>query len=635
MNATWTSARAAVSVHRVSMVGSALVVACSAALLTATGAWLEVGVRGAGDLAGSMLLAVASSFAGTAVLIALLVVSSTFTVALRPRAREFALLRAVGATVGQVRRLVAAEVLVVAAVAAPLGVVLGLLLAPRLTGTLAAAGVVPAGFTMALSPWPALATLALLVPTALGAARLAGRESARLDPAGAVRASAVEAAALSRGRARTAVTLAVVGLAVAIAPFVAPGTLGAAGSSLGAVVLVLAAALAGPVLVRWAAQRALATAGSRVGAVGALALANAHGFSRRLTGAIVPLALLLALGTVQSGASSAMADAAETQVREGITADLVVQGGEGGGVQASVVAALPGVVSTGVTTVIPATVQIDQEDEDVPVLGALAWEAAALRTVPLQGGYLDPGVVSGSLVDLAGERAIAVSRDAALGVAGVGDPVDVRVDGVETQYTIVALYERGLGLGDYLVGAVPPGASVADSDPTLLVQVARDADRVRAAIAATGLAVTDVEGYAQEVRADADRRQDLSTWLLLALLALVAVMAANTLVMVTRSRREELGLLRRTGATRRQLMGMVVIESSLTTLTAVVVGLACALPALVGVGQGLLGVPVPVVDPAVTGALVGVVVLIGMVVPTAAVLGATTRSRWSQTSRAR
>lgn len=111
MSAVWSSARSAVRVHRGSMAGSALVVALAAALLTATGVWIEAGTRlaaGSTDPEASLLVTVASSFAGTAVLIALLVVASTFAGALRPRAREFALLRAVGATTRQVRQLVTA-----------------------------------------------------------------------------------------------------------------------------------------------------------------------------------------------------------------------------------------------------------------------------------------------------------------------------------------------------------------------------------------------------------------------------------------------------------------------------------------------------------------------------------------------
>jgi putative ABC transport system permease protein len=624
MSAVWSSARSAVRVHRGSMAGSAVVVALAAALLTATGVWIEAGVRlaaGSSDPEASLLVTVASSFAGTAVLIALLVVASTFAGALRPRAREFALLRAVGATTRQVRQLVAAEVLLVFAVAAPLGAVPGLLLAPLLRRVLADGGIVPAGFAATPSPWPVLGALALLVPTALLGARMAGRESARLSPASAVQRSAVEPAGLPRARVLTAVVLAGGGLAVAFVPFVAPGLLGSAAATTSAFLLLIAAALIGPLLVRWAAERGLTLTRGRAGAVPTLALANARGFSRRLTGVVVPLALLLALGTVQSGVNGAVVDAAEQQVRDGLTADLVVRNPTAE--QAAEVAGLPGVAAAGTTALVPAQVRVDEEDEDLPFLDGLSWEATALRTVPVDGGLVDPDVRSGSLADLARAGTIAVSSEAALGgTASVGDPVAVRVDGTETALTVVAVYERGLGLGDYLVGSAGPAV-----DATLLVRASGDVAATRDAVAATGLVVDDVDGYARTVRDAAAGEQGLSAALLLALLAFVAVGAGNALVQLVGSRRAELALLRRTGATRRQLLRMVATESVLITGTALVVGLAAVLPALLGVGQGLLGVPLPVLDPVVLGSLVGVVVLIGITLPVAAAVRATSASR--------
>jgi putative ABC transport system permease protein len=625
----WSSAVSAVRVHRASLAGSALVVVLAAALLTATGAWVEAGARlsgsagAASDPAASMLLAVASSFAGTAVLIALLVVASTFAGALRPRSREFALLRAVGATTAQIRSSITAEVLLVFLVAAPLGTVPGLLLAPRLTGVLQAGGVVPEGFAMTLSPWPVVAALVLLVPTALVAARVAARESARLSPATALQRAAVERSGLSRGRRLAAGVLAGAGLAAAAVPFALPGS---AAATTSAFLLVTAAALAGPVLVGGAARRGLALGGR--GAVTTLALANARGFSRRLTGAIVPLALLLALGTVQSGVNAGLVEAAGRQVRDGITADLVVTDAAGPD-DAARVAALPGVAGAAVTSLVPAQVMTDEPDEDLPFLDGLSWEATTLRTAPADAGLLDPDVRSGDLADLQAAGTIALSREAAVtGSARLGEPVLVRIAGAEQQLTVVALYERGLGLGDYLVGehvaaeAARAGATPAGTALLVRLDDPDAAPAVRDAIVAAGSEVADAAGYAASVQAAAAGEQGLSTWLLLALLAFVAVGAANTLVLLVRSRGPELALLRRTGATRRQLLAMVAVESGLATLTALVVGLACVLPALVGVGQGLLGTPLPVLDAGVIAGLAGAVAVIGVLVPVAAALGA-------------
>ena len=85
--------------------GPFLVIALAAALLAATGRLLESGLRASGtDGDTGLLAALAGSFAGTALVVVVLVVASTVTLALRQRRRELALLRAVGATRSQVRR---------------------------------------------------------------------------------------------------------------------------------------------------------------------------------------------------------------------------------------------------------------------------------------------------------------------------------------------------------------------------------------------------------------------------------------------------------------------------------------------------------------------------------------------------
>lgn len=585
MSAIWSSARSAVRAHRSTLAGSAVVVALAAALLTATGAWVEAGIRVAGASAGpeaSTLIAVASSFAGTAVLIALFVVASTFAAALRPRAREFAL---------------------------P-----GLFLAPLLGGPLTAGGVLAPDFRMTLSPWPVLATLLLLLPTAIAAARLAGRDSARLSPTGAVRGSDVERADIPRRRTTSAVVLAAAGLGTALVPFMLPGLVGSAAATVSAILLIIAAALAGPALLGWVARRGLRLGDGRPGPVGTLALTNARGFARRLTGAVVPLMLLVALGTVQSGVNVAVLDAAERQVGEALHADLVLAG------DASALdrmAALPG-LSAQYTAVSAAQVRVDQDDEDLPFLDALSWESAGLRTVPTDGDMVDPGVRRGSLTDLAADRTVAISQEAALGgMASIGDPIEVRVAGVTTRLTVVAVFDRSLGLGDYLIGdATADLLGGEGSDRVLLVRLAGTDDAaVRAQAQALDVAVWDVPGYAGHAREAAADQQQLSTALLLALLTFVAVGAANTLVMLIGSRRAEFALLHRTGATRRQLLATVTAESALLTAVALLAGLVCALPALIGVGQSLGGTPVPTFDGPVLAGLTAVAVLIGVSLP--------------------
>jgi len=80
------------------------------------------------QVSGALLTAIALIFPAIAILVASVVVSSTFKVILQQRRRELALLRALGADVQQVRSLVRRETYAIGAISAFIGVILGLLL---------------------------------------------------------------------------------------------------------------------------------------------------------------------------------------------------------------------------------------------------------------------------------------------------------------------------------------------------------------------------------------------------------------------------------------------------------------------------------------------------------------------------
>lgn len=554
---------------------------------------------------GMMLTTLAASFAGTMILVVVLMVSSTLAAALRQRRCEFALLRAIGATGGQVRSMITGEVLLVFAVAGPLGAVPGLLAAQRLTPLLVSSGVVPAGFELSISPLPVVATLALLIPTGLIAARLAGRDILRTSPTAAVRESSEEPSALGRGRRITAASLAVAGVMVALVPFAVPGTMGSAAGASSALLLITAGALGGPLLVAWTAEHALRRVQPWGWASGHLALANARGFSRRLSTAIVPLALLLAMGTVQTSFDKTAVEAGGAQLESGLHADLVVDTHDVPGDQLDELARMPGVADAAHSGITMAEVKVEKDDEDFAALDALSWEQTSLRVLApgATTAVIDPKVTSGSLVDLDGLDTIAVGSEATFGTGkGLGDTIEIRytdgVDVTESVATIVAVYDRALGFGPFVVGEGTLAAHGVPVTPDVLAIKAEPgatAD-VQARAAAMGLATQRVGDYVAQVTSSGGSEQSLSAVLLLALLAFIALAAANTLAMLTAQRGGELALLRRTGATGRQLTAMIAVESTFVVLVAWVLGTAAVLPALVGASFGLLGSPVPTVD---------------------------------------
>ncbi len=583
-------ARSSASANRGSLVGAFLTMLLAALLLALTGTWIESGIRLSGQEGSGELLTLASSFAGTTIIVVIFIVMSVLTQALRPRSRQLALLRTVGATPSQVRRLVTGEMLFVLLLAGPVGAVAGSLAARGVSGTLAAGGVVPEGFIPAFSPLAVLGTLLLLAPAVVLATRLSVRSVTRAGSVEVMARRATDDAHISKPRAVTAVVFALLGLASATVPLAVGGVAGLSAAAMSGILLVIAAAVAGPAIV----QRSARLAGRLVldrGSVGAdLALRFARGSSRRLTAAITPLALLLAIALVQTGSNDIAFQGARHQLGTALQADLVVEVAEAG--DAARIREIPGVEALGSSTGVPASVWSDSEDPTgIGLLDALSWEHTTLTVFPGE-EFLAPDLTRGSWEELNRADTIAMSSDAAMmSFSSVGDSVvlDVGEDGHPVQATVVAIYDGALAFGDYLVGPRFTGVDEAEASTVFVNLREGDESAVADDLAGLGLRPMAAEDYVQASLEDARGEQRLSTGATLVLLIFVGVAAANTLMMMTGARRSEFELLRRTGATTRQLLSAVLAESFFVGLTAIGVGVASVLPALLGMSWAILG----------------------------------------------
>lgn len=621
MTTTIAFARSSAWAHRSSLLGGSLTLFLAALLLSAAGTWIQSGISLAGesDALGDIgLLSVASSFAGTTVLVVIVIVASVLTQSLRPRAGQLTLLRTIGATPKQIRSLVITEVLFVFALSTPLGIVAGSLLAPRVSGTLAASGLVPAGFAPSFSPITALGVLGVLGGTVVLSSLLAVRSVTRQSAAEAKRASTVESGSIGRPRAITALVLAGSGITSACAPLVVGGIAGSAGAASAAILFVIAIALAGPVLVSGAARliERVVHDSSRVHGGNSpafiLAVRAARGHSRRLTGAIVPLALLFALGLVQIGSGAIGARAGQEQLEGALRADLVIEGAASQDL--AVVENTPGVQSAGVSAQIMSSVRTDaDEPTGIGFIDDLSWESAPLTVFAGQ-GVLAPEVSEGSLDGLDDQDTVAISTDAAMLLSrSVGETLEIDVgDDQVVPATIVATYEGGSAIGDYLVGSNFPGAaSAANQDILIAADDGAQAD-VAQALRAQGLSPIPSAAHVADVQADASGEQSLSTGATFLLLVFIGLAAVNTLVMITRSRGREFRLLRETGITSRQLMAMALIEGAFVGVTAVCLGALSALPALFGISWAMVGTVSIGVGLGVVLMLAGVVIAIGI-----------------------
>lgn len=604
---------AALRAHWPSTTGVFLTIFLATAIVAGAAALVVSGVQAEDRFSptATLLPAMMTSFGGVAVMIAVFVVSTAVAGALRDRRREFALLRAVGADSRQVRSLVTREVMVVAGCAVVVGSIAGYGAAYALVPLLRRNGLVEAGFMPSLSAWPLVVSAALLLPAAFAASRLAAREMARLNPTATVGAASVDKSTLGAGRIMGAWICAAFGVASILTPLFVPGMFGAAMGAMSAILLITAVALAGPAIIArgaaWAAGRGH---GRRLASI-ALATANARGFSRRLTAVVVPLALLVALGAVQSGTDNLASQAAREQLADAVAGDLVWVGDPAdAGAVTEQLAAVPGVGDVAVIHDHMVQVRLDESDEEMPFLSGFAWEPAIIRSVTQPDGTLvfDPGVTRGSLADLATPGTVAASTDVLFGTGkGVGDTIDVRdPDGAVTTLTIIALYERGMGVGPFITGpAGVDGINPAPASATVVVRT--DAGDAAAVGLATVSGLMDVDEYV--ATAAQNTGDNLSLVLLLALLAFVGIAAGNSLVLATRGRREEFVLLSRIGATRRQVRSMLGVEAGLVAVGAVGIGTVVALPGLVMASVAMVDGFSLGLDPVLYGGLVATAVL--------------------------
>lgn len=269
------------------------------------------------------LFGIGGSFGGIAAIAAVFTAAGTVALSVGQRAREFTLLRAVGATPQQVRRAVASEALLVAPLAGIIGCLPGIGLAHWWFGHLQDRGAIPRAVDLHVSGLPLLAAVVMGLLTALGAGWMAGRRPAKITPGQALSNASVER--LRPGLVRTLLGVGAF-VAGAILTGVSARSAGddAAGAALGVVMLfMLAVGLLGPLVARLCAGLfGLPLRGA--GPSAELAAANSRTNARRLASAITPIVLAVAFSSTLVFMHTSETHAADKQLRAGITADHVV-----------------------------------------------------------------------------------------------------------------------------------------------------------------------------------------------------------------------------------------------------------------------------------------------------------------------
>ncbi|WP_031025838.1 ABC transporter permease [Streptomyces albus] len=551
------------------------------------------------------------SFGGVAALTAVFTASGTVALAVSQRRREFALLRAVGATPRQIRRTVATETLFVAPLAGVLGCLPGSALARWWYGALRDRDAVPETLPLHLGAGPAAVAVAVTVGTALLAGWLAARRPARIRPGQALSEATRER--FRPGIVRTVLGVGALAGGLAMARVAAEeGGEDAANLAL-AVVLLLMTAVG--LLGQYVAKACAGLLGLvlRAGSAAShLAAANTWANARRLASAITPVVLAFAFCSTLVFLQTSEDRQTSRQQTAGLRADhLIVPGGEAAGLPRTVAGRAVG--TPGVATAVAVrrdTVLVEIRSDGTFLQTAEAQGVAAGGTAGGAGRALaavqDLDVREGSLARLR-KGTVAVDRLVARGArVGVGDRLGMRLpDGTKVRPEVVAVYARGTGLSAVTLPRTALAGHVSDPyDSQVLVRRAPGADAGRVAQALGGLGGDVLDRSSWTELADRDRA--VNRWgnltMALVLAGFAAVAAANTLVMTVAERRRELAALRLVGATRRQVLRMVHWESALVAVSALGLGTAIALVTLFPMIDGLFQAP-PYIPPGLYAAM--------------------------------
>ncbi|WP_422771154.1 FtsX-like permease family protein [Plantactinospora sp. WMMC1484] len=520
------------------------------------------------------------AFAVVAVLIAVTIIFNTFALTVARRRRESGLLRAIGAERRQLLGGVVIEAALVGTIATLAGLVSGVAGVGALRWLVGLAGV-----TLLTGPSIVTTTsIAVAATVGIGATILSAwipaRRAAATPPIEALRESAAEPRVVSPARTASGLVLA----AAAIAGGAVAVVLSSATWVMFVAAIVPALVLCGPAIVTAAARGSARVARRAAGVCGSIAAGNLAASPRRSASTALALMLGTAMVTMFAIFASSLTSAVETDVRDGLQADLVVTSATADfptidPTLAGRIAALPDVDAVAALSIAEGIVAGKAE-----AIGGI--DPTALPTM----FDLDP--IAGDLADLSEGGVAVVGDDPTL----LGGTLAIAFERSTLEAPIVAVVARSTGGFEaplYFFDRATLDASVGRLlDALLFVDLAdgvvADAEEdVRALVRATpgSFFETRAEHVANSGSEIAAFRNFIDGMLLLAsFIALLGV--ANTTALAINERSGEFGLLRAVGATRRELRRIVRLEVALLSFVAASIGIAVA----VGFGWALIDV---------------------------------------------
>ena len=521
-------------------------------------------------------------FAFVTAFVAAFIINNVFQITIGQRLRELALLRAVGASARQVRRMITSEALGIGVLGTVVGIVAGIGVARLIVAGFNAIG---AGF-----PSPGIVFLPRTIVVAslvgIGVTMLSvivpSRRAAKIPPVAAMRPelgfAAIRSKRLVIGTVVTLVGLALLLVGLFVSPGGTPGLIAFAGG--GGLMLFLGVAsvsgtIATPVTraIGWPVAKLFKTPGQ-------LARDNVARAPRRTSSSASALMIGVALVSAAAVFASSLRQTIAATFDRAVSADYVVSsagggggGPGGGGFPPIIIESLSALPEISAAT--PFRVTTARVEGDVKTVAAVDPAAAAV--------LVDVEPVDGSLADLTIDS-LAIHTDAAesAGLA-FGDTVDVTFQSGEerTLQVDVIFADNSFGLNWFigldLYDAVNEGTS---SDVFALAALADGVDPTVGDEAVRTLfedfpqaSVQSNAEFLQDQEDQIDQLLFVIGFLLLFAIVIAVIGISITLALGVFERTREIGLLRAVGMNRRQTRRSVRWEAVIVSVFGALVGI--------------------------------------------------------------
>ncbi|MEW2134906.1 ABC transporter permease [Streptomyces sp. NPDC005435] len=509
-------------------------------------------------------------FAGIALFVGTFIIANTFTMLVAQRTKELALLRAVGASRGQVTRSVLTEAVVVGAVAAVAGLAAGVGIGAGLRSLLGSFGAELPDGPVVITPGTVVAALAVGIVITVLAAWLPSRRAAKIPPMAAM--NSIHAKATTKSlvvRNTLGALFAGAGIAVVLVARTMNADSGQGMMGLGAVLLIIGVFVLTPLL-----SRPLIAAAAPVlrmfGISGKLARQNSVRNPRRTAATASALMIGLTLITGMTVMAGSLQKSIDKMASDAISADYVVSMSTHGPLSPKVaeqVAGVDGVAASSPLRNAPS--RIDGKTEYLTgVDGGSIGELTDLK--PVDGSF----TVDGTRIVVDEDRAKQYGWKA-------GSHLTVHyADGKAQRLTVAGVYEGNAMIRGIMIDnrVLTPHLST-PSDMQVMVKMkdgasTADKDRLEKALGSNpAIAVQDKKDISDGVAKIFTFMLNL-VYGLLGMAVIIAVLGVvNTLAMSVFERSQEIGMLRAIGLERRGVKRMVRLESLVISLFGGVLGI--------------------------------------------------------------